>query len=86
MISGMESVWAALGKLTSADWIVRKVLKILNRATGIKDKPPANFHDVPLFSFKFLFTAPTFSSTTSDNNQAFLDNQSQWMRGISLFH
>lgn len=47
----MESVWAALGKLTSADWIVRKVLELLNRAIGIKDKPPANFHDVPLFFF-----------------------------------
>lgn len=90
MISGIESVWAALGQLASADRIVRKVLELLNKAIGIKDKPPENSHDVPLFFFffyfKFLFTAPAFFSTTSDNNRAFLDNQPQWMRGISLFH
>lgn len=80
-------MWAALGQLTSADWIVGKGLKLLNRACGIKGRPPANSQYVPQFFYsKFLFTAPAFSGTTSDNNQAFLDNEPQWMRGISLFH
>jgi len=51
MISGTQSVWAALGQLALADTIVRKVFELLNRAIGIKDKPPENCLDVSLFFF-----------------------------------